>query len=557
MDKTSSTTSELDTQISSAKGEGVAPKKKEKKLPPLQDPEMPTIATFWSTEWNDKKECYTVSILRDKFLQWVQSNGFYLYRLNAENVIIVRVVNNIIENTDTVLIKHLTLKYIKSLPFMFDNITKSQLVEVIITGATNYFSTTILDFLEEINVNIIIDTKDNIQFFFKNTVVNISPDAITTLPYSQLKGHIWKNHIIPHNFKYIHQARSDYDELIGFVSNVPKPERTSDHTDESYQKEIESCKELAQNRYHAFKSVIGYMLSTYKNRSLPVVPILCDMKISDGQAEGGAGKGIVVRGIGYIRRLIPINGKNERLFEQSFPFQDVNPDTQVIFFDDVYRGFEFEKLFSIITEGISVNKKFKEAFFMPFETSPKPIVSTNYTIKGDSVSFKRRKVDVEFHNHFNDTHKPEQEFGKNLFDDWDENEWASFFSVMAGYAQFYLKNGLLSPETVNLPYKKLISEVTLEFYTFFKDNFIDVEKYEEVSKNKLYMEYLTVSGADKRFFTQHKMTKSVHRICEYHGLICTDSRFTDKDNRDYSFDLTKNKTTLPDTKTYTQKDLPF
>ena len=60
-----------------------------------------------------------------------------------------------------------------------------------------------------------------------------------------------------------------------------------------------------------------------------------------------------------MKNVLRIDGKNFR-FDKSFPFQSVNPDTQIMFFDDVNKKFGFEKLFSIITEGITIEKKNKK-----------------------------------------------------------------------------------------------------------------------------------------------------------------------------------------------------
>ena len=48
-------------------------------------------------------------------------------------------------------------------------------------------------------------------------------------------------------------------------------------------------------------------------------------------------------------------------------YQLVSADTQIICFDDVKKYFEFERLFSVVTEGLTLEKKNKDAIKIPFK----------------------------------------------------------------------------------------------------------------------------------------------------------------------------------------------
>ncbi len=82
-----------------------------------------------------------------------------------------------------------------------------------------------------------------------------------------------------------------------------------------------------------------------------------------------------------VKRVADINGKSFS-FDKSFAYQTVSADTQILVFDDVQKNFKFENLFSIITEGITLEKKNKDAFKIPVSKSPKILITTNYTIGG-------------------------------------------------------------------------------------------------------------------------------------------------------------------------------
>lgn len=113
--------------------------------------------------------------------------------------------------------------------------------------------------------------------------------------------------------------------------------------------------------------------------------ILNDEVITENP-EGGTGKGIFVNAIGKMKNLVVLDGKSFS-FEKSFTYQLVSSDTQILTFDDVRKHFDFERLFSIVTEGITIEKKNKDAIKVPFENSPKVIITTNYAIKGQGKFF--------------------------------------------------------------------------------------------------------------------------------------------------------------------------
>ena len=87
-----------------------------------------------------------------------------------------------------------------------------------------------------------------------------------------------------------------------------------------------------------------------------------------------------------MKKVDSIDGKDFS-FEKNFKFQTVSTDCQVLVFDDVKKNFEFERLFSIITEGIEIEYKNQGTIKIPVEKSPKIVITTNYTIKGEGGSF--------------------------------------------------------------------------------------------------------------------------------------------------------------------------
>ena len=52
------------------------------------------------------------------------------------------------------------------------------------------------------------------------------------------------------------------------------------------------------------------------------------------------------------------------------------------------KNFDFERLFSVITEGLTLEKKNKDAIKIPFNKSPKVSITTNYALKGDGIHLR-------------------------------------------------------------------------------------------------------------------------------------------------------------------------
>ena len=86
-------------------------------------------------------------------------------------------------------------------------------------------------------------------------------------------------------------------------------------------------------------------------------------------------------------------------------------------------------------------KKNKDEIFIPFERSPKVIITTNYVINGSGNSHDRRRHEIEFNQYFNGKHTPLDEYGRLLFDEWNNKDWISFDNYMIDNLQRFLING--------------------------------------------------------------------------------------------------------------------
>ena len=177
--------------------------------------------------------------------------------------------------------------------------------------------------------------------------------------------------------------------------------------------------------------------------------------------------------IGNLRRVVKIDGKGFKL-GGDFVYQRVNLDSQVLAFDDVKKNFDFEQLFSIVSEGIAVNRKNKDEIFIPFERSPKIIITTNYVISGSGSSHDRRRHELEFFQYFNAKRSPLDIYGRLLFDQWDSNDWNKFDNYMIANLQMFLQFGLTKAISINADAKRFIQATSKDFFDFIQDGNIPV-----------------------------------------------------------------------------------
>lgn len=384
-----------------------------------------SVQTFW--EKNDKGVIKIVHIL---FKEFLEDNGFYKYcPEGSKNYVFVKVTNNLIDHTSEKEIKDFILNHLIDLDdlsiynYFADNV--------------RYFREEFLTLLATIDIYFIEDTKDTSYLYYKNCAVKITRDGIEPIDYLDLGGYVWKDHVIDRKFSIC-----DIDDCM-------------------YQKFISRICGDEDTRVATMESTIGFMMHGYKNLSYCPAVILNDEVISDNP-EGGTGKGLFMNALSQMKKLVVIDGK-AFAFEKSFPYQLVSADTQILCFDDVKKHFDFERLFSVVTEGLTLEKKNKDAIKIPFSKSPKIAITTNYAIKGSGNSFARRKWEIELHQHYNKNYTPLDEFGKHFFADWNDDDWCKFDNYMVQCLQGYLNTGLVKSEFVNLQVRQLSAETSHDF----------------------------------------------------------------------------------------------
>jgi VirE N-terminal domain/Primase C terminal 1 (PriCT-1) len=387
---------------------------------------------FWYITTNEKgKEKICISPLKYKY--FLERNGFKKHFPNdSEKPQFVSIQSNKVKLTSTSKIKDFVLDYLMS--------KKEFDIWNYCANYQNLFSEQFLLMLESIDLIMLNDSRETSYIAFKNGILEVTKDEVKLVDYIDVDGYIWESHILNRDFLKLENYENDYQKFIYNISGK-----------EPFPIEV----------------TIGYLISTYKNRSNNKAVILNDEIISDNP-EGGTGKGLFVQGLSQIRNTDIIDGK---LFDskKSFAYQTVSLDTKILVFDDVKKNFDFEDKFSLVTEGITLERKNKDAIKVNVHDSPKIVMSTNYAIKGEGNSHDRRRHEIEIAQHYGKDLTPDEEFGKQLFDEWTIDEFQRFDNYMVYCLQLYLKSGLIKQNAKNIKLRKFIAETNMDFYEWIMD----------------------------------------------------------------------------------------
>ena len=443
-----------------------------------------SLEEFWYYTEKD-----TIKLATYRFKQYLENNNISKYYpdVNSDVYSFIKIDSNFISQFGETKIKDFTL----------GDLQKRGAIDAfeLMANTNNNFSPQYLSMLATKDIKINRDTKDASFIYYENGAVKTTKNDIELIPYSEVGSLVWKNQVIDRKIDLNEESDGEFKTFIWRLSGEDK------------------------ERYYTLKSVIGYLMHSYQNESKPKAIIFNDEMISDDVPNGGSGKGLIHRAIGQIKNVVIEDGKKFDARNQ-FAYQKVNKDSQIFLMDDVPKNFHFEALFSVITEGMTVEKKGQDAFLIPFNESPKISITTNYTIQGEGASHARRVFEVEIANHFNENYTPEEEFGHQFFSEWTPEEWAKFDNFMIRCVQFFLKEGLVESNKVNLEFRKFKNNMGIEFIEFMESNNFDGSYINRKNfRDKFDKSYPKVKLGAQSF------NAKVRDYCHYKSILIEETKY--------------------------------
>ena len=398
-------------------------------------------------------------ISHSRLINFLEEKGFMRLELTISNFVLVKKKNNRLVESSLGEIINFIKNHLVSLK-------RYDVYEVFAKGLGSYVSNQKLNLLKMESPPNDRDDKFSSNFYFNNCFCKVTKEGFKILDYENLPLLIWEKRVIKRNYLKLE------DESIGqfemFFKNITKH---------------------SEDRFQALKTIIGFLLHRNRDFGEMKAIILYDENMSlNNLANGGTGKTLLSKALNVFRDVESFDGK-EIKNGSWFKNQRINITTDVVVYDDLNKDVSLESFYSMITSGIEVEKKRKDAFFIEFEESPKILITSNYPVKGPGGSSdERRRHEFEVANYYNADFTPEIDFGNRFLDKyWGDSEWSKFFKFMMSCVQDYLKFGLLNAPTININKEKAIDKSCKEFIEFASE-FLEVNNWEDKRKFKLNFE---------------------------------------------------------------------
>lgn len=419
--------------------------------------------------------------------------GFQRFDFNEEKSVMIRLVDNIVEEVSQkriidAFIKYVNDEYGTSLETPCGEfIPINMLLEKIFRSLNLLFSETMMFRLktdEKFEFN--KDTATESFFYYKNGYVKVNKDGFDLLEYKTLSKKIWRSQMLNRAFKIVKKNLADGSNPGLFFNYVAG-------------NFIKDGKEQNPTRAEDLRRIIGYLMHRYYEGKLKCV-VLTDSSLSDDDS-GRSGKTLLVQMIGWMlsdnvesKSYVELDGKEFDIMS-NFKWQLLGINTELVHLNDIKKGFNIEYLYNSILTGITVQQKNQ----IPFIRLVKLVLSTNKTIKINGPSAQDRTLEFQLSKYFHQDHSPLDEFKQWFGKDWDAETWAKFDNFMVQSICNYLKRGLPKVKNFNIGLRKFKEETHADFVEFIDDVIEDyIKKKARIWKKEFLAHFKTVySDHDK------------------------------------------------------------
>lgn len=527
-----------------------------------------TPARFWTESWNEKSKKMKYSIDGICLHEFLRLNGFHTIRDKY-----TKAVQHI--KIDGNIVKTVTPKEIRAyvLEWAVENKPERELRNQILQDPK--LSPQYLVDLKEIDLDFTKHTERSQFFYFPKFTVEVTGREIIKHDNRAASAgrYVWEEDVINHNIKFLPDMftithpeglyrSEDFDievaenqpsnyfkylinasrihwrkELEEQVNAMPPEEGAAYLAAHRFDiagpaldtAEIQEQKQCLINKIFT----IGYMLHRYKSMSRAWAPFVMDNIIGENdQCNGRSGKSVMFVGIGKFNTLLKLSGRNPKLLENNFAFEQVTKKTDVVLIDDCSEYLQFDQFYDNITSDITINPKNVSAYNMKFDESPKFAFTTNYVPREFSSSSRGRMIFVVFSDYYHEmsedndyieTRKVSTDFGnRDLWgSSYTEAEWEADINFVMQCVRFYLsvapREVKIEPKIDNIIFRKYLRDMSDNFrewaegYFSVDENGCGDNLNREIVREDAFEAYKRFSGVSK--ITMQRFTKSLKGFC--------------------------------------------
>lgn len=277
-------------------------------------------------------------------------------------------------------------------------------------------------------------------------------------------------------------------------------------------------------------TTLGYLMTKYKNPGLPKAVYCIEPNVleeEEGSHNGGTGKSIFMNCIGRLRNSVFMSGQRIKGGDDDqFIYQSVNFDTDVVKIDDLSSKVDLNVFLPDITGDLTINKKNKDAFTIPYSRSPKFCITSNHAIRKFSGSLRRRIQFASFSDYYHsandeaglEARSPYTEFGRNLLDDYNEEDMNTFYNFMLQNVAAFMRFGLVEPDMPDIAMRQMKAEIGLDFINW-ADQWFENDRFNKIINKEEAFEAWKASLNRKElaWVTPNKFKKKILGWCKVRG----------------------------------------
>lgn len=527
---------------------------------------LATPAKFWYITKNEKTGKLKYGIDISCLCEFLMLQGFYtLKEEHSECALFVR--------TEGSIVTSVTAKDIRNFVhnWCIETAQPRELRNLVLT--TTMLSSTILEGLKEIDPDFSNYTEKSQIFYFPKFAIEVTGEGMIRHENktSALGRYVWEENVIDHNirilpdmFRVTHREGctesedfdidimpndSNYFRYLINSSRIYWRKELEQHladmdpdAAEAYRKEHKfdiagpalDASEVQEQKQCLINKIftIGYMLHRYKSKSRAWAPFVMDNVIGENdQCNGRSGKSFMFRALRFFTRWLKLSGRNPKLLDNQFAFEQIDRHTGIVVIDDCDEYFPFKRFYDNLTSDLTINAKNISAYTLPFDQAPKFAFTTNYVPKEFDGSSVGRMLFVVFsdyyhqsteENDYNETRAIRSDFGKDLMGStYTEQEWEADINFMLQCVRFYLsvvdQDIKIEPQIGNIIFRKYLRDMSDNFREWAGGYFAINEDGKgdnldrELVREQVFEDYKRYSGVTK--ITMQKFTKQLKGFC--------------------------------------------